>query len=332
MKALSIKPVGPLKLSQTPILPSSQISERVEAGPLVPLPSTVLGALGASLGVHLDPNAVKQNPLLGIGLLINELERLGLAENEKPVLLGPLVRLENSELTVPIYFKGLTYLVRLDPKELARALEDLTIGEDAFKGYIESVELVGVSLADYTEGVKVIRPGLTFRRHLSWVVRMNGKPASYEYLYLLPGAKRELRQLVRLGGEGRQALLQVTEPDETLIKLVDRLTTPCHAVKPGHYIALSPWPLLQTKPLTVYDHSSLADPKPDRILGVLSPHGPRIHVIRLGLGYSEAASIRRPRLPALPPGTVVELREPKRCSDLGAQLARVGYPTLLKIN
>jgi len=53
--------------------------------------------------------------------------------------------------------------------------------------------------------------------------------------------------------------------------------------------------------------------------------------VRMGLGYSEVANIRRPQLPALPWGSIVEIQGEPQVSQLVLELAKAGYYQMLHL-
>jgi len=341
-KALIVKPLGPAKLTQMPILPSNLFSPLIEPALGVPLPSTVLGIVGALLGVSLNPNYVLSDPLLGIGALVQELEK-SLNPIRGSLVVGPLVRvsLPGAErvIAVPVYSKTGTLFVRTDTELgcIEAAVRDLSIDGKCVVGRAATITSVGVHLADLGGGSRVVKPGFTFRRLFTYVVGRDGAAVDYEFIYFIDpreGTQVPARAVVRLGGEQRYASIRVEDlgrvegSDELKQLLKDVITNLIHETGRVKAMLLTPAPLVpRGEPLYYEDAEGLVPEFIRLVVGIPSaePGGMRKEIVRLGLGFSEVAGVRRPQLPALPPGTVVETRGSTSISSITVVLSRAGY-------
>jgi len=86
---------------------------------------------------------------------------------------------------------------------------------------------------------------------------------------------------------------------------------------------LTPAPLFPLREELYYGDG--VEPRFSRVLGVPTPEGFKPYVVKVGLGYSEVINVRRPQLPALPWGSVVEIAEKPQLNQLALKLARAGY-------
>ncbi len=337
LRVLSLRPLGPARLSQLPIYPSDLISSAVEPALGVPMPSTVLGLLGAAAGVWIDKDAAEKDPLLGIGALVERLLEIGFRLVAGSIIAGPILEVELAGETVysfSVYSKGGTLFVRLDA--LDEVLDSGVIREEHVVARAKTMTLEGISLNDYgpgSSGERVARPGYHFRRAFTVLVNAEGRPIKFSYHFIVNVPEGlNIEGLVRLGGESRYATLHLHD-DERLLKLSGSLASPCvDGLERGRYITLSPWPLLPASPNVLWLSEGGLQPLPtgeSSVLGVASLAGFRVRIVRLGLGFSEVARRRRPQLLALPSGTVVELANPLTCDYLAGTLNRAGYYTLL---
>lgn len=341
MRVLRLLPLGPARIASTPVASGADfIGGQAVLG--VPLPSTVLGALGAALNVRLSRERAEKDPLSGIGALVNELDHSGRA-----VITGPLMRVvmrDKETLVVPAYDKRGIVLVKLEAlPRIARELRVVCADGDVV-GYSRPLTQVGVALRDSVSGSwsRVVETGYTFRRGLTTYTDAKGRGVSVEFIYKLSAEVGRLSTLVRFAGEGRQAHLEVS--DEEGLRGLESVTSLLDA-EPGRYMVLSYWPLMPRRSAALYlksgDYFGLEffdDPTVD-ILGIPSTDtkkAPSPRVVSIGLGYSEVLGFRRPAIPALPPGTIVVVRKAFRsmASHLPepyVTMLRAGYASLLKL-
>lgn len=92
---------------------------------------------------------------------------------------------------------------------------------------------------------------------------------------------------------------------------------------------LTPAPLLPLNSELYYGDG--VEPRFSKVLGVPTPGGLKPYIVRMGLGYSEVANIRRPQLPALPWGSIVEIQGEPQVSQLVLELAKAGYYQMLHL-
>ncbi|MEM1598024.1 MAG: type III-B CRISPR module-associated Cmr3 family protein [Pyrobaculum sp.] len=117
----------------------------------------------------------------------------------------------------------------------------------------------------------------------------------YEAIYFID-ADQVPTGLVRLGGEGRLALIEQTQEDPT----------PWLPPKKGQAVLITPMLIPEGPPPCV---KQIKNPR----------------VVQWGLGYSEVCKQRRPLYPALPPGTHLEI---ENCNPTEGHLSQLGYGAL----
>ncbi|RLE86461.1 MAG: hypothetical protein DRJ67_07170 [Thermoprotei archaeon] len=336
---LTIKPLGRIRLATTPISgPETFGSQRILG---IPPPSTILGLLGAAAGVKLDPGDVKKDPLLGISALLRALHERGFG---MPVIEGPLLRVKKNGTcwAIPIFTKEGVNLVEYE-KCRRTLIEEGMVYSEARIGYATARLEPGIALRDTIEGSwhRVVALGYTFRRgYVQYVNAREEKGLDVEFVYKL-NLERRIRigkRLLRLGGEGRYAIVKIEEGD------LPGIASPLNA-EPGTYLVLNYWPLVPRSGHALYLEKNeviglepFKDPSQD-IIGVpkiikRSEGGsPAKRVIRLGLGFSEVIKQRRPQILALPPGTLVRLRlkASQAFPSIYKKLLKAGYASLLNL-
>ena len=333
ISVLRIKPIGPARISQTPILSSSFIQASRDSTFGVPPPSTILGILGMYLQIKMERNHAARDPLLGLLSLTQMLEYRGLKTIAgRSLFLGPLVLIKGS-LASPLQLKEATILVRID--SIGRILAENRINEDDPIAVSKLISSIGVGLRDYGPAdyhAKTVMPGQTFRRSYTYLTMSDTQePASYEYIIMVNFDREpdEINEYVRMGGRSRVARIWIEEAGEELLRLIDRVTSPCSGkASSGKYITLTPWPLLPFAE-TLYINESL-EPRPKNIIGIPTLNTPKPRIIVAGLGYSEIAGVRRPLLPMIPPGTIIELDEKIKCPEIAMSLEKAGYYQIIK--
>jgi len=333
---LAIKPLGPSRLAQLPVLASDFLSLSVGPALGLPMPSTILGLLGSAVGVRLSKDQVARDPLLGLTVIIQELESRGFNLVQGCLAAGPFIRVENGSKTgrilVPVYSKTGTLLV--DAEKLAEIAQRRRLIDNYVIARVAQMSQVGIHLSDrddtYRPELRVVRLGYTYRRTLTYIAHKGSdRGLRHEFLYVIHGPPQlQIPKLVRLGGEGRFAALSIEEPGPELEGLVRVLTTLDKVESRGVYMILTPCPLLPSNETIYYEDS--VEPAL-RVLGVPTQAGLRYYITRLGLGYSEVAKARRPQLPALPSGTLVQLNGPVKLSPLAETLLRAGYCQVLRV-
>ena len=337
-KLMVIKPYGPIRLASTPILGINVFSLQRTLG--VPLPSTILGILGAIKGVILDSKKVKEDELLGIGTLADILSGENLME--KAIVEGPIFKVDTN-FAIAFHTKKGAILVKIY-EEVLHKLSKCVIPEEAIIGKVSPKIEIGVTLSDIIKGTwdRVVLLGHTYRRAFVYYTNREGATLKVNFLYKLNTNFEEALTLIRLGGEGRSAQLLITSkiPNE-IRNLFERITNPLKAT-PGYYVILNYWPLIPKVMNSIYlDKRNFIgleffDDPLDDIIGIPSVEhegeykSPRIEVIQLGLGFSEVAKQRRPQILALPPGTIVHIKYGfKQIRDsipnIYLKLLKVGY-------
>lgn len=340
MRLLTITPIEPFKISLTPTLPSTTITMRIDRGIGIPLPSTILGLVGALLNIRLDKNDVLKDPLLGLGVLVEKLSsRYSGSEGDSPVITGPLLDIEG-RIALPVYSKahGAIYV---DEQAISNINTDNPwISLCNIAGILSTKILQKIKLADETlTNPRVTTPGGAYRTSISWITKVTARksdqgtcvidkektPTKYSINYATGLDNADLGGIVKLGGESRLATVEMHSLPPTL---QDKLTPLCEAQK-GYYMALSPIALLPKKVTNYYRPEDFHEPDIE-VIGIppllhepsdtTQLPQPKTRVLRLGLGYSNVAGTRRPQILALPPGTIIKISNSVNCRLIQAKL------------
>ena len=289
----------------------------------LPLPSTVLGALGAALGVQLD-KSVCEKPFEDFKSLA---EKLGykavnfFAESsEEPLLWGPLI-----EGGGRYYFTKGNDLIDVNrrgnyvSKALERALRkhaSTTLEKEVFKANhcLKPNMRFGLKLSES----RVAELGYAYRANF---YGYDLKPYPASLVYIANIVARPVEKLVRLGGEGRVAGLSLLDSDSPK-ELLDLF------LGEGDYaIALSP--VLFYAEDEAIPSSTQGLREVEDVIGIITPRDVKLRAETVGLGFSEVCKQRRPLLQALPPGTVLKPKNP-RAKAVGL-LSCLGYGSLLRV-
>jgi len=335
MRALIVNPLEPLSLSATPIT-GIDVFSRVK-GLSTPLPTTIVGALGAALGIHLS----LRDSLSGLIELLNEIrQRLSCGE---VIVKGPFIYFEVSgkELIGPTILIHPARFYKVDCIVKSRAWYSIS---DECREYFEYTPGVFAGIALKRRGLggeKLIIPGFTYRYPLGfykYIRKINSKaeskPAKPLFIYTVNCEKPLQKTHMRLGGEGRVAEIY-TSDDEFLIKQLNLLKSPLELGEKRAYIAVSPIPLIVENKDTLYLDAVRGLEFCSNIIGVpqIGLKQPKLIVERLGLGYYEVARIRRPQILVLPPGTIVEVKSTdKSVIEVFRVLYSIGFATLYPLH
>jgi CRISPR-associated protein Cmr3 len=290
----------------------------------LPLPSTVLGALGAALGVQLD-KSVCEKPFDDLKSLAEKLGYkavdLFAESSEEPLLWGPLIEAggryyfarENDLIDVNrrrnYVSKALEYVLR---KHASTTLENEVFEADH---RLKPSTRFGLKLS---EG-RVAEPGYAYRANF---YGYDLKPYPASLLYIANIVARSMEELVRLGGEGRVAGLSLLDSDQSK-DLLDLF------LGRGDYaIALSP--VLFYAEGEAIPGSTQGLREVEDVIGIPSSRAVKLRTVTVGLGFSEVCKQRRPLLQALPPGTLLK---PKSSSAKAVGLLScLGYGSLLRVD
>jgi CRISPR-associated protein Cmr3 len=279
-----------------------------------PLPSTVLGAIGSLLGIKIDCRCGSEKyDLCDLRELIKQLTGTELSldtRTSEPMLWGPLIEAGNGRY-IPI---GSRFLREEHAGEYVRAAIRYYRGED--------VKDLGRLLISYADAWSKV--GIELNEETKTANRMfKAKYVSYKHnlnlTYLLRAGRKLTNGVVRLGGEGRLAMLSVSD---------EKIDPP----RKGNYaIALQPILIHSSKPTAGIDEVTGLECV-EEVYGVFDGEKFKVRVIDVGLGFSEACKFRRPMLKALPQGTVVKLRED--CGDVIAigLLSTLGYGSIYRVD
>ena len=171
-----------------------------------PLPSTVLGVIGSILGIKIDCRCGSEKyDLCDPRELISQLTGIELnldTRTSEPVLWGPLIETGNGRY-IPI---GNRFLREEHAGEYVKAATRYYRGED--------VKDLGRLLISYADAWSKV--GIELNEEAKTVNRMfKARYVSYRHnlnlTYLLRAGKKLNNGVVRLGGEGRLAMLSVTD-------------------------------------------------------------------------------------------------------------------------
>ena len=279
-----------------------------------PLPSTVLGVIGSILGIKIDCRCGSEKyDLCDLRELINQLmgtELSLITRTSEPVLWGPLIEVSDGRY-IPI---GNRFLREEHAGEYVKAAVRYYKGED-----VKDLGRLLISYADVWSKV-----GIELNEEAKTVNRMfKARYVSYKHnlnlTYLLRAGRKPNNGVVRLGGEGRLAMLSVTD---------EKINTS----RKGNY-AIALQPILIHSDKTTADINEVAGLEcVEEVYGVFDGERFRVRVIDIGLGFSEVCKFRRPILKALPQGTVVKLRED--CGDVVAigLLSTLGYGSIYRVD
>ncbi|MEM0153915.1 MAG: hypothetical protein QXL22_02605 [Candidatus Nezhaarchaeales archaeon] len=335
MKILEIKPLEPLSLSLSPI-GGIDIFTVTHSTP-IPLPTTVAGALGASMNVK----PLSSDPIDSLIELIRELGKICGAV-EDPIVLGPLTCLEKqitdaSKCYTYIYPKGLVSLslcsIDIRGKIVYLNLDKCKGDEERYIDFTP-LTMVGVSLQRTGPGEdKTVRYGYMYRYPLTIYRTSSGKVVNPVYIYRFNCGK-DVNTITRFGGESRVAKLVTRDVEADYLK---NIRTPLKKLEKGLYISLSPIPMIPLKSnVTRLNPETVELPIPmNSVIGIPQKDSPpKIKIDRLGLGFSEVVERRRPEILALPPGTAIMIEEDRASttfSDLMKGLLSIGFASLYKL-
>ena len=301
---LSIKPLGTLHLSLRQIPSPSLRTSYEQETTLAPLPSTILGALGAALGVKLSGQNAED---YGLAELYEDLCDIFGSDF---TIWGPLIKLyETDEYYIPVNEElcSLTHAEKYI-ENVQLKYQGLKIEEDELKRLQAwSTNKIGIRINPAT---KTVDEGYLYLTRLTSASKEN----FVEYLYELEGVGIEPRKtIVRLGGESRLAILELKKGD-----------IPLSQEKRKYHILLSPCILSRSeeKSINVNNLTAKEGAKVERIYG-----RPEL----LGTGFSEVLKRRRPLMPQLRPGSVILFNIPERSRSWIGELTKYGFGSIIGI-
>jgi len=301
---LSIKPLGALHLSLRQIPSPSVRTSYEQETILAPLPSTILGALGAALDIKLSGQNTED---YGLAELYEGLRDMFGSDF---TIWGPIIKLyKTDEYYIPID-KGICSITYAEKyiENMQLKYQGLKIEEDMLK-YLQAwlTDKIGIRINPAT---KTVHEGYLYLTRLTSASKEN----FVEYLYELEGIKIESRKaIVRLGGESRLAVLELKEGN-----------IPLSQEKKKYHILLSPCILSRSeeKLINVNNLTAKEGTKVERIYG-----RPEL----LGIGFSEVLKRRRPLMPQLRPGSVILFNTPEKSKSWIGELNKYGYGSIIGI-
>ncbi len=249
------------------------------------------------------------------------------------MLWGPLAVVEGKR-----YFIAEDTLVPIDrARDYVDRVVNMNCARDCLGGLLGgellrfgSIEKVGIAM-DRERFTGTAKPGFMYRQRFTWLYRVRkGEGGAggderrdavegwggYEYVVRLRGGEDGLvgvRRTMRFGGEGRQAIIEITAGGDVN--------------QEGAYgVVLSPVAFTGGDPPLVDVEE--VDGDVELVYGLLTDGGVKQRVSVTSLGFSEAARCRRPVYPAIPPGTVVKLKRPR--SHIGL-FKEYGYGSILMV-
>lgn len=279
----------------------------------IPLPSTVLGALGVTAGIYLSGDVCKEN-ILDIKTLAEKLKGNSLdlftSSCDEPLLWGPLIRSRER-----YFFCVGNELISIDKLKhyVCAALEQNMTKKVEYYKRLKPLIRLGIKLTTQ----KIAEPGYMYKVNF-YGYNLEQYPALL--VYVANVMFKTTRGIVRLGGENRLVKFSIGEPSKELIQFLSN---------EGEYaVALTPilfYSEEEVKPGMTYGLEDVED-----VYGIPTGKTTKIKVENIGLGFSEVCKKRRPLIQALPPGTTLKLKN-KKTKAVGF-LSHLGYGSLLKIS
>jgi len=345
MLLLKVSYIEPLVMSRVRISTPDMISGHSVLE--IPLPSTILGALGNLLGIKLKT----PDHLYGLAGLYNEIVSKLKCEQDKPLLKGPLL-LHDGQYYIPIYGKETSFFIPVDNLDkISERLEKnnlpFVINEELEK-YIIHIpdERVGVKLKrGYSDLEKTIDLGYMYRYSISTYMLIdnkgNEKVVKPCFTYILNCSEDiELSEYVRLGGRGRISRFELSRINGFEEEKLDKVKSVKELGIGDKAILLSPLLItVNNKDNIYYEDLNKAikiqslvirlrrsDEKYVKLREIASDK----RIISLGLGFSEAFNKRRPLLAAIPHGTLIEVVS-KNFSKIENELLNLGYGSAIKL-
>lgn len=342
MRVLEVIPIQPLSFSVTAIGGAEFFT--LTRSMAIPLPTTILGALGTLNNVRLGQVEDAIDTLKELYSKFTDMLKCS-----EPVIIGPLLRFKLNEKELGTTYVHL-YPDKFSPVDKIKVVikdsdESVVIEEcsDADDIIYDPLIRIGVSLERRSlrpdswgeAGKKIIKYGYMYKYPLAIYRTRDGKIVEPIYTYLLNCEGDVKTGLVRFGGEGRATKINLHGSSSP--ELAERIKSPLNELDEGYYVALSQIPLL---PLTKESVLILKAKKfempinEDGVMGIPQVRGPpKIRVERLGLGFSEVTKKRRPQILALPPGTIIKVakRWTGEHSHVMRTLLRLGFSSLYKL-
>ncbi|MDK6029516.1 hypothetical protein QPL79_09085 [Ignisphaera sp. 4213-co] len=350
MRILMIEPLEPLAFSKTPVSdPSTLIGHHEVLS--IPLPTTVAGLIGASIGVTI-PESINDS----VNALTKLVEKLESAGCSKPIVKGPLLLFRNLDIKPHVYIatssmyipitrlrKGfdLVYVDAVNCGECVELKHEERVGVKLVRGYTKN----NVTMLE-----KVADMGFMYRYSVSRYRDVFGDGLTPIIIYAT-NCSFDLSTIERIGGEGRKAKVTITNVnripvDEELrkkvLETIERIASPWEVKEDELYLALTPIPILPHENTININPINPELPGLEfvkEITGVIpvvrnQQEKPQIkkRVERLSLGYSEVVKARRPQILALPQATIVKTKKLNtKPAELIETLWSIGYSSLLNI-
>lgn len=301
MKVLEFIPLGPFRVGAKQL--SGLVDIGAESVEFLPPPSTALGALAAALERYDAPNAKE-------------------ALRCKTVW-GPLVKIEDS-----LYFESAGYLIPVG--DVARYIEVAKSPESRRKGEKPRLAKYRMRVLE-KPSVQLSRETKTSRAHFNvafvWPYKVDEElrekepveVESFSVLYLLDCDVPTFQGAVRLGSEGRAAIVSVRE-DPALLEKLDRRPKSCgEGVLLTHLLFHGEGPFVEVGRARGLEGV-------EEVYGRLEGDVFKVRTGYCGLGFSVAAGRRRAIYQSLPPGTALRLA---RGATHAGLFTDFGYGSLL---
>lgn len=314
----------------------------------MPLPSTILGILGYIYSPLIDitcNDVLKESKLYGLGYLYTRFkEEHGCKD---PLIKGPIIYYDR-EYYLPIYGREKSVFIPIDSLDKIKLVNNVPyIDKTDLNKYIEheiSIR-VGVKLRRELPKMKTVEHMYNYAvSNYNYVELRYGKIVSKQvikptFIYFINCTKLDtLSDLVRISGRSRIGRIEIVETND--YKDLDGKVLSFEEFRYGKGILLNPLPLITNNMSCIEFSCYNVSQCIKRIYGLvkivddrrqLYAVHPSIKFMQLSLGYFEICKTRRPIIPALVHGSLIEKNTDCRLSNIERILVNIGYGSLIKL-
>ncbi len=316
-RVVQVRPLEPLHLGVRNLGTAEEFF--TDESTAVPPPSTILGALGNAMGILLsiDCGKVKGGVYDFDDLkqlahkLLNCSPNLGDLLSQEPCLWGPLLLIDGK------YYAPMG--IRAIGVDGLKAYVNASMrGQDEAKKLIDELNKMFIQYASINTRVGVDIGDAHVTEAMFKSSYVNYRDHDVKFIYLLKNLNLTSDIVIRLGGEGRFALIEGGNNVEP--------------PRAGKY-AVALQPILFSSEDPTADVGNVRGLKcVEEVYGVFDGEKFKVRVINIGLGFSEVCRFRRPILQALPQGTVVRLKDECRDALAIGLLSELGYGSIYRVS